>query len=342
MNSETRHIVITDRVRGLPYSKGLMASSLTISGLPTSDAFRIAEKIEEVLHNSDRAEISSTELRRLAAAMLEEVSEKYSSAYLKWQMVEELERPLVILLGGATGVGKSTVATQLAARLGITRVISTDAIREVLRSALSPGLMPTLHVSSFDADLISKVTLQAVADRVIVGFQEQVQAVAIGIKALITRALEEGTDIIVEGAHVVPGFLDGWEEEFREAVLVPIVMTVGEEELHRSHFHMRALETKSRPHDRYLSAFDKIRAIQVHINHLALERGVPVVEAIDLDTTLQEIISIVVAKALTSATPSDPSAPMSIPDGPEEAKRKPARVKVKTNRWELAGRRKNS
>ena len=61
--------------------------------------------------------------------------------------------PLVILIGGATGVGKSTIATQLAHRLGIVRVVATDAaIREVMRAMLSAELMPALHVSSFQAD----------------------------------------------------------------------------------------------------------------------------------------------------------------------------------------------
>ena len=45
--------------------------------------------------------------------------------------MRRLARPLIILLGGPTGAGKSTVATMLASRLGITRVIPTDAIREV-------------------------------------------------------------------------------------------------------------------------------------------------------------------------------------------------------------------
>ncbi len=57
-----------------------------------------------------------------------------------------------MLIGGATGVGKSTIATQLAARLGVVRVVASDAIREVMRAMFSRELMPSLHTSSFDAD----------------------------------------------------------------------------------------------------------------------------------------------------------------------------------------------
>ena len=85
--------------------------------------------------------------------MLTEIAgDRYAKNYLRWREVESLDVPLVILIGGATGVGKSTIATQLAARMGIVRVVATDAIREVMRSMFSPELMPTLHMSSFEAD----------------------------------------------------------------------------------------------------------------------------------------------------------------------------------------------
>lgn len=338
MTRDRPHIVITDRSHGLPYSKGLMAASLTVSGLSPYAAFRIAETIEDDLLAAGRLEITSHELRDLAAGLLIKVSERFASTYMQWQQVEDLDLPLVILLGGATGVGKSTVATQLATRLRITRVVSTDAVREVLRSALSPEFMPVLHVSSFNADLINQGPLPDGADPVLAGFSEQVKIVAVGIKALIARALEEGTDMIIEGAHVVPGFLEGWEEEFKGAVLVPIVMSVGPEDLHRSHFHLRALES-DRPEDRYLPSFEKIRVIQSHITELAKERNVPVVEAFDLDSTLQRVTQIVVDKAINVADLRVEAPGGCSPTSSPEA-RKHRQTKAKT--WEVLGRRKNA
>lgn len=295
------NIIIKDKDHGLPYSKGLMAASLSVSGIPAQKAFLLAAEIEESLLESQTYEVTNEELRDIAAKALGSVDRTYATSYLNWQRVEDLNIPLVILLGGATGVGKSTVATLLAARLGITRVISTDAIREVLRAAVSRDLLPMLHVSSFNADTVLEVPLAEASASVIMGFQEQVQLVSVGVKALIARAIEEGTDIIVEGAHLVPGFMQGWEEEFSEAVVVPIVMSVGAEELHRSHFEVRAAEVRNRPRDKYLSSFEKIRTIQGYINSLAKERDVPVVEVFDLDSTLQEITSFVITSALEGA-----------------------------------------
>src|SRR5207237_9339361 len=203
-----------------------------------------------------------SELADLALAVLrDEVGDRYAESFAKWQTVNRLEVPLVILLGAATGVGKSTIATMLASRLGITRVIPTDAIREVMRSLFTEDIFPTLHTSSFDAARLVRHPLTRSADPVIVGFRDQASAVAVGIEALIQRAVDEGTDMIIEGAHVVPGFFD--QKRFVEqAVVVPMVVTVDDEELHRSHFVVRAQETRNRPTDRYPDFFDNLRQLQ--------------------------------------------------------------------------------
>ncbi|MGH2720628.1 MAG: AAA family ATPase [Actinomycetota bacterium] len=338
MRPKRRHIIIKDR--SLPFSKGLLASSIMATGLSSAEAFGIAERVEEHMTVQGRHEVSSNEIRDLAASMLSEIDERFASRYLQWQAVDDVDCPLIILLGGATGVGKSTIATQLAARLHVTRVISTDAIREVLRAAVSRELLPTLHASSFQADTSLRVPPPEFADPVIVGFQEQVQAVSVGIKALIARSVEEGTPIIVEGAHVVPGYLSGWEEEFPDAVLVPVVLTVTDEETHKSHFLRRSTETKSRPGDRYLAGFGNIRLIQSYICRLAAENGVPLVEMFELDSTLQEIVAVVVAKALASARLRD-EIESSIPEsffvtagGEVVQKEKPTRRKG----WEILGK----
>src|SRR6266540_4241882 len=59
--------------------------------------------------------------------------------------------PIILLVGGATGTGKSTVATEAAYRLGITRVTSTDFVRQTMRAFFSEEFMPSIHYSSFEA-----------------------------------------------------------------------------------------------------------------------------------------------------------------------------------------------
>jgi 2-phosphoglycerate kinase len=296
----SRSIIISDREHGLPYSKGLMANTIMAAGLSPARAYHVAHVIEERLLEGGRDSVTNDELRQISIDTIRsEAGERYARSYLKWQTVSELDVPLIILVGGGTGVGKSTIATQLAARLGIVRIISTDAIREVMKGVMSKDIIPTLHTSSFNADEVVREPLPKGEDPVIVGFREQVSAVAVGIKALIERAVTEGTDVIIEGAHVVPGFVK--PEGVTGAVIVHLVVAVDDEDLHRSHFFVRAHETRARPQERYLAHFRNIRKIQKYIRSLALKNGVAIVQNYNMDSTLSAVIDHVVARATENA-----------------------------------------
>jgi len=296
-----KHIVISDEEHQLPYSKGLMASSIMATGLAPARAFHVAERIEERLRDRGAPTITRAELTDVAqATLVDEVGKRYADSFVDWQVINRVDAPLIILIGGATGVGKSTIATQLAARIAITRIIPTDAVREVMRAMLRDDLLPSLHSSSFDEPR-GQVPLPRDADSVIIGYREQSSAVAVGIRALVNRAVTEGTDLVIEGAHVVPGLLD--PKEYDDAVLVPFVVTVDDEELHRSHLMRRGRESR-RDADRYLDSFDNIRKIQSYVKSLAAEHDTPIVASYNLDATLSQVIDLVVSAAVSAAESS--------------------------------------
>lgn len=294
-----RNIVISDREPGLPYSKGLMASQVMITGLSPFRSYQVAERIEDDLLEQGVTSVTSQELLAVAVRVLEEeAGDRYARNFVRWQEVTHLDVPLVVLIGGATGVGKSTIATQIATRLGIVRVIPSDAVREVMRGLFSRELMATLHTSSFDADSALREPPAHAVDRVILGFREQTAAVAVGLRALIERAAVEGTSMIIEGAHVVPGFLD--LEQFAERVLaVPLVVTVEDEDLHRGHFAARSADSSARPFERYLRNFENIRRVHKYIKSQALSHDWPVIASYNLDQTIAAVIDLVVERAIT-------------------------------------------
>jgi 2-phosphoglycerate kinase len=294
----TPHITISDREPGLPYSKGLMASQVMVTGLPPHRAYEVAEAIEARLLDEGRMSVTSPELADLALEVIDELAgQRYATNFVRWRDLEGLDVPLVILIGGATGVGKSTIATQLAARLGIVRVVGTDAIREVMRAMFSAELMPTLHVSSFQSDGALREPTRR-SDALVAGFREQTAAVSVGIDALIERAAAEGTSVVVEGPHVVPGFFD--LDRYGDRILpVPVVVEVDDEGRHLNHFPAR--ETGPRPADRYIANFENIRKLQRYIKSQALSHGVPVVSNHSFDQALSSLIDLVMERATERA-----------------------------------------
>lgn len=295
-----RHVTVRDGKAGLPYSKGIMATSVMAAGLPPFRAFHVAEVIERLLHAANRDEVCTDDLRALAVQVLEEeIGARYADNYRRWQRAQHRTVPLVVLIGGTTGVGKSTVATNVASRLGIVRIVSTDAIREVMRGIFTREMMPALHTSSFDVSSVLHDPPDG-EDVVLAGFRQQVQAVSVGITQLIHRAVVEGTDLIIEGAHIVPGFLN--LPGPLEALVAPVVITVDEDEIHRSHFMARAQDSRARQHDRYLRHLSDIRKIQQYVRQLAHEHDVAVVPSYGLDATVARVMELVVAAATADQT----------------------------------------
>jgi 2-phosphoglycerate kinase len=198
-----------------------------------------------------------------------------------------------VLVGGATGVGKSTVAEGLARTLDVPRIVTTDLVREILRDALPSHVEPALHVSSFEAGDTPAVRDADPVDPVVAGFLEQARVVLGGVRSLLRRARVEEVDIIVEGVHLVPGAVEHLVDPASEAAVVPLVIVVDDEERHRSYLLARSQDTARRPPARYLNRFPEIRRIQAEVIRRAEEHGVRMVRSTDPETTVAEALGVV-------------------------------------------------
>ncbi|MBA3839095.1 MAG: hypothetical protein H0X55_02160 [Thermoleophilaceae bacterium] len=291
--------VVVSRGGGAPYSKGLMAQSLSAIGLPLERAYELARRVEGRLDALGAERIEAAELSALAEDVLAlEEGDAAVSRFRHWRALDHLDRPLVILLAGTAGVGKSTLATMLAHRLGLTRVIATDVIRQVLRAFLSREFMPVVHYSSFEA---GAAVAESLEDRDVAGFELQAARVGTGVSAIIDRACRERTPLIVEGIHVLPGTLQ--DALGSRCVAVEALLVVEDEDRHRAHFGLRGGE---RPAARYLERFAEIRKLQDHLTERARAAGVPVVDNATIDIALAAVMDLVLSRVgrVSSSTAS--------------------------------------
>lgn len=291
----SKPILISDGRHGLPFSKGITASTIMAAGLSPGKAYRIAQQIEDYLREEGRDDITLEELKDVTYKMLaDKVSVDYARNYRRWNEIGRTTKPIVVLVGGTTGVGKSTIATELAYRLGFNRIVSTDAIREVMRSLFSKELMPALYNSSFNAWELLRYPLPKSSDPVTIGFREQAMAVMVGIEAIIERAINEGVNMVIEGAHILPGFVK--PEYADSAFILPMIVVVNDEEQHMSHFVMREVEHgPSRPYSRYMKNFKNIRKIQEYVKAQAKANSVPVFSSYNMDATVSKALQYILS-----------------------------------------------
>ncbi len=281
----------------VPFSKGILSQSLMAAGLTPDRAYRLAREVERELIRDGHRVVGRDELRERVARLLERrIGDEVAERYRVLRAVRRLERPMHILIGGVSGVGKSTLAASLAYRLGITRMTSSDSVREILRATTTRDLVPTLHTSSFDAwkALAEVLGLEGEpGDEVVLqGFRDQVARVSVGIRAIQERNARERTSVVIEGVHVVPGFLSHPLQS--EVVQIPMLVVVRDEKLHRDRFRLRERETSGRrPVDKYLANFGALRMIQDHLEALARAMGVPVIPGDNLDKAVDKGLEVI-------------------------------------------------
>ncbi len=291
-------IIVHTPTRSAPFSVGVLAHSLETCAIPPEIAMQGARKVMANLVKTDHREIDHKALRRVIYRCLHEhCSEEAADRYLSWRRFENSGTPLIILIGGTTGSGKSTVSSELAYRLDISRHQSTDMMREIIRSYLSPQMIPTLKYSSFEAwrGLPGSVdgTGPAIENPLVTGFLSQFAAMKPALEATIGRAIEERHHLILEGVHVVPTELN-LEVKEGEAVVIPVMLASMKKELLLKQLKRRGREKSKRQASHYLENLGDIWELQSWLLDEADKAGIPIIENWYIEDTVRAVLDLVI------------------------------------------------
>jgi 2-phosphoglycerate kinase len=287
--------------------------SLETIGLTYEEAMTVMARIRQHFLDKQVTEITSQHIADLTYRYLRQSTElgpAVAHRWLVWIDFLRSGRPLVLLIGGTTGCGKSTIATALANQLDIVRMQSTDMLREVMRTMISKRLLPILHTSSFSAWSVlagHESTLEQDEDLLLAeGFRAQVDLLAAASEAVIERALRERVWLILEGVHIHPSILEKIPQD-SDAVIAPIMLAVLKQEDLKERIRGRGTKAPQRRSSRYLEHFDAIWRLQSFLLSEADRSKIPIILNGDRDKVVREIMRTVIdtlAKDFT-ATPAD-------------------------------------
>ncbi len=280
----------------VPFSRGIHRKRLEPCGLDAETIAEITDEVYEQLITKGRGTYTSDQVRQITEERLKKhAGEDAAQRYRHWSRFIRSGRPLIILIGGAPGCGKSTISASLAARLDIVRTQSTDMLREVMRMMIPERLLPALHTSTFEAwrklplERDSHQRVEALVD----GYLTQAELLSVALEAAIQRAFRERVSMILEGVHINPELASKIAAP-DDAIIVPVMIGVLSDDELRSRFKGRGKQAPDRRSKRYLEQFDAIWDLQSYLLSEADRAGVPIVRNDDKEEALRQVMRVII------------------------------------------------
>ena len=275
------------------FSRGSHSRYLQASGMRAEKAEQTTALIYDQLIATGISSITTCELGYLTYLCLQqEDGGEAAKRYLAWSEFQRSSRPLALLICGTVGTGKSTIATEIAHLLEISRIQSTDMLREVMRMMIPKRLLPVLHLSSFNA--WKSLPMRGANDRdrdqlIAEGYRSQVELLAVPCEAVLQRAVEECIPIILEGVHAHPDLLARAPKD-SDVITVHVTLAVLKSKELKSRLRGRGVELPHRRAERYLNNFDSIWSLQSFLLSEADRYNVPIITNEDKDKSILQII----------------------------------------------------
>ncbi len=198
-----------------------------------------------------------------------------------------MNHPKIVLIGGIPGVGKTSIAGEIAKALDIDIVLSGDYLREFIRPFGDYAKFSVMSKSVYDA-------WTSFGDRnrenIVSGFLAQSEVMNAGISAIIRRAVGNGEDMVIEQLHFVPSQLG--KELINQ--IIPIYLYIHDIDIHRDRLKERVNFTHANsPGERLADQLDTYRFMMDYSLDESRSYGIKIFESSDYRKTLKDVLAFV-------------------------------------------------
>lgn len=249
------------------------------------------KKIGEVLTKST--------LEEEIQASLKEIDVKYLNRYLifseyKTLVNNELQKlPIIPIIVGIPGIGKTTIAKELSTALSIGIVIGGDTLRSSLRSIITKRENEIFHDSIYNT---WKYFGDYSRENLILGYKSQAKIMnKVVERMIIDRGLRDGESMIVEYLHFLP---TQFTTKFLKHVsIIPILLEISDETIYQERLEERSKYSHLRSSgDRLLKQMDKYLEIQDFILSECSKKDFEIVNMNNLSKGLDKILDYVLKR----------------------------------------------
>ncbi len=262
----------------VPYPLTLLKGRLKLVGVSPQEIEKIVLVVtsKEIRNDEQHTKDGLMEkVSKILKSLDDEYSRKFESLleYDAARRIDTSLEPIVVVLEGASGTGKSMLALDMIRNIGATRIISTDSVRQILRSIISYDDHPELFCHTYQAHE-KRQSGPKLLDPTVRGYLAQVELIAPVIEQITKRVLIEGAEAVIEGVHVLPGSLSRLSKSIVEILINP------SPETHESMFlskHDAGLKSVSSDFNQRREEYKSARLIQDYMLSEAIENGVKVV-----------------------------------------------------------------
>jgi 2-phosphoglycerate kinase len=194
-----------------------------------------------------------------------------------------MKQPIIVLIGGIPGVGKTSIAGEIARDQGMDIILSGDYLREFIRPFGDLERFKVMGKSIYEA---WQFFGEKSPESIISGFLAQSGIMNSGINAIIRRAISNGENLIIEVLHFVPSQID------RNLLnqIIPLYLYIDDISLHAQRLKDRVNFTHANsPGERLADQLETYRHMMRYSLEESRKFGIRVFENSDYNMTVKNV-----------------------------------------------------